>query len=97
MLQLFVQFLFSHLFHKLRNIQYAWCACVPVGIGPVHMNEVECSGFEKSLTECHFNREAVNCNHDEDAAVKCNIPAMGFNNRVSFYFNWVKQKMNLLA
>ncbi|CAL8337893.1 unnamed protein product [Lota lota] len=52
------------------------------GMGPVHMNEVECSGFEKSLTECSFNREATGCGHEEDAAVKCNIPAMGFNSRL---------------
>ncbi|KAJ3602742.1 hypothetical protein NHX12_030490 [Muraenolepis orangiensis] len=52
------------------------------GMGPVHMNEVECSGFEKSLTECSFNREATGCSHEEDAAVKCNIPAMGFNSRL---------------
>uniref|UniRef100_A0A8C6LXC6 Lysyl oxidase homolog n=1 Tax=Nothobranchius furzeri TaxID=105023 RepID=A0A8C6LXC6_NOTFU len=52
------------------------------GIGSVHMNEVECSGFEKSLTECHFNRDSVGCSHEEDAAVKCNVPAMGFNTRL---------------
>lgn len=53
------------------------------GIGPVHMNEVQCSGFEKSLTECYFNRDALGCSHEEDAAVRCNVPAMGFNKRVS--------------
>lgn len=58
----------------------------PAGIGPVHMNEVQCSGFEKSLTECHFNRQALGCSHEEDAAVKCNVPEMGFNNRVSSLF-----------
>ncbi|XP_027030564.1 lysyl oxidase homolog 2A [Tachysurus fulvidraco] len=52
------------------------------GMGPVHMNEVECSGFEKSLTECYFNKESLGCSHEEDAAVKCNIPAMGFHNRL---------------
>uniref|UniRef100_A0A8C4GF92 Lysyl oxidase homolog n=1 Tax=Dicentrarchus labrax TaxID=13489 RepID=A0A8C4GF92_DICLA len=52
------------------------------GMGPVHMNEVECSGFEKSLTECYFNRDALGCSHEEDAAVKCNVPAMGFNKRL---------------
>nr|XP_057910907.1 lysyl oxidase homolog 2A [Doryrhamphus excisus] len=52
------------------------------GIGPVHMNQVECSGFEKSLTECLFNRHALGCSHDEDAAVRCNVPAMGFKNRL---------------
>uniref|UniRef100_A0A672HV89 Lysyl oxidase homolog n=1 Tax=Salarias fasciatus TaxID=181472 RepID=A0A672HV89_SALFA len=52
------------------------------GIGPVQMNEVDCSGFEKSLTECRFNREALGCSHEEDAAVRCNVPAMGFNKRL---------------
>uniref|UniRef100_A0A674PMT5 Lysyl oxidase homolog n=1 Tax=Takifugu rubripes TaxID=31033 RepID=A0A674PMT5_TAKRU len=52
------------------------------GIGPVHMNEVQCSGFEKSLTECHFNRQALGCSHEEDAAVKCIVPDMGFSNRL---------------
>uniref|UniRef100_A0AAX7SMI9 Lysyl oxidase homolog n=1 Tax=Astatotilapia calliptera TaxID=8154 RepID=A0AAX7SMI9_ASTCA len=52
------------------------------GIGPVHMNEVECSGFEKSLTECYFNPNSLGCSHEEDAAVKCNVPAMGFHNRL---------------
>uniref|UniRef100_A0A3Q2NV62 Lysyl oxidase homolog n=1 Tax=Fundulus heteroclitus TaxID=8078 RepID=A0A3Q2NV62_FUNHE len=55
---------------------------VPAGVGPVHMNEVECSGFEKSLTECFFNRDSVGCSHEEDAAVRCNVPAMGFNSRL---------------
>lgn len=47
------------------------------------MNEVQCSGFEKSITECFFNKEALGCSHEEDAAVRCNIPAMGFQERVS--------------
>ncbi|XP_077582288.1 lysyl oxidase homolog 2A [Stigmatopora nigra] len=55
------------------------------GIGPVHMNEVECSGFEKSLTECHFNRDSLGCSHEEDVAVKCNVPAMGFKNRLRLF------------
>ncbi|XP_062870631.1 lysyl oxidase homolog 2A [Trichomycterus rosablanca] len=52
------------------------------GMGSVHMNEVECSGFEKSLTECYFNKEALGCSHEEDAAVRCHVPAMGFHNQM---------------
>ncbi|XP_026177148.1 lysyl oxidase homolog 2b isoform X2 [Mastacembelus armatus] len=51
-------------------------------MGPVHMNEVKCSGFEKSITDCLFNKEALGCSHEEDAAVRCNIPAMGFQERL---------------
>ncbi|KAM6980314.1 lysyl oxidase homolog 2A [Aplochiton taeniatus] len=52
------------------------------GMGPVHMNEVLCSGFEKSLTECSFNKDALGCSHEEDASVRCNVPAMGFHKRL---------------
>lgn len=47
------------------------------------MNEVRCSGFEKSVTECQFNKDALGCSHEEDAAVRCNVPAMGFQETVS--------------
>ncbi len=77
---------FSHKFTRKTITCLNYLMCVSVGIGPVHMNEVECSGFEKSLTECHFNRESLSCSHEEDAAVRCNVPAMGFNTRVSVAF-----------
>uniref|UniRef100_A0A4W5PHE7 Lysyl oxidase homolog n=1 Tax=Hucho hucho TaxID=62062 RepID=A0A4W5PHE7_9TELE len=52
------------------------------GMGPVHMNEVKCSGSEKSVTECFFNKESLGCSHEEDAAITCNVPAMGFQERL---------------
>lgn len=84
-----------HFFFFFLTVQIIWIMCLmcfPAGIGPVHMNEVQCSGFEKSLTECHFNRDALGCSHEEDAAVKCNVPDMGFNNRVSGLFYTAKTK-----
>ncbi|XP_055016854.1 lysyl oxidase homolog 2A-like [Boleophthalmus pectinirostris] len=52
------------------------------GMGPVHMSEVQCSGFEKSLTECRFNRESGGCSHEDDAAARCNVPQMNFHTRL---------------
>ncbi|XP_043939053.1 lysyl oxidase homolog 2 [Protopterus annectens] len=52
------------------------------GIGPVHMNEVSCTGFEKSITDCRFNVESQVCEHIEDAGVKCNVPAMDFKKQI---------------
>lgn len=52
------------------------------GMGHIHMSEIECTGFEKSLIDCKFNMHTPSCSHEEDAAVKCNIPAMGFQNQV---------------
>ncbi|XP_030620921.1 lysyl oxidase homolog 3A [Chanos chanos] len=49
------------------------------GIGPIHMNEVQCRGEEKSLWDCpHKSITSENCKHAEDASVKCNVPYMGY-------------------
>ncbi|XP_063291079.1 lysyl oxidase homolog 4 [Pelobates fuscus] len=53
------------------------------GLGPIHMNEVLCNGWEKSITNCKFKEASVaGCQHEEDAAVKCNIPQMGYKNQI---------------
>ncbi|XP_069654425.1 lysyl oxidase homolog 3 isoform X5 [Haliaeetus albicilla] len=49
------------------------------GTGPIHMNEVQCLGTEKTLWSCPFkNITQEDCKHTEDAAVRCNIPYMGY-------------------
>ncbi|XP_075034556.1 lysyl oxidase homolog 3 isoform X2 [Mixophyes fleayi] len=49
------------------------------GMGPIHMNEVRCSGNEKSLFDCQYkNITQEDCKHSEDSSVKCNIPYMGY-------------------
>ncbi|NXX18318.1 LOXL3 oxidase, partial [Podargus strigoides] len=53
------------------------------GMGPIHMNEVQCLGTEKSLWSCPFkNITQEDCKHSEDAAVRCNIPYMGYENLI---------------
>uniref|UniRef100_G1NSX5 Lysyl oxidase homolog n=1 Tax=Myotis lucifugus TaxID=59463 RepID=G1NSX5_MYOLU len=52
------------------------------GIGPIHLNEIECTGNEKSIIDCKFNAESQGCNHEEDAGVRCNTPAMGFQKKL---------------
>ncbi|XP_053307073.1 lysyl oxidase homolog 4 [Spea bombifrons] len=53
------------------------------GLGPIHMNEVLCTGREKSITECKFKEANISgCQHEEDAAVKCNIPEMGYRSQL---------------
>ncbi|XP_064200254.1 lysyl oxidase homolog 3A-like isoform X1 [Anguilla rostrata] len=54
------------------------------GLGPIHMNEVLCSGQEKSLWNCPFkNITSENCHHLEDASVKCNVPYIGFEKTIN--------------
>lgn len=52
------------------------------GMGHIHMSEIQCNGFEKSIIDCKFNAQSTGCNHEEDAAVRCNVPAMNFQNQV---------------
>ncbi|XP_075071246.1 lysyl oxidase homolog 4 [Mixophyes fleayi] len=53
------------------------------GLGPIHMNEVLCTGQEKSITECKFKEASIaGCQHEEDAAVRCNIPQMDYSNQI---------------
>ncbi|XP_059506691.1 lysyl oxidase homolog 3B-like isoform X5 [Stegostoma tigrinum] len=49
------------------------------GMGPIYLNEVHCTGFEKSIWDCAAkNISQDDCRHTEDAAVRCNVPYMGF-------------------
>ncbi|XP_062995154.1 lysyl oxidase homolog 2 isoform X2 [Elgaria multicarinata webbii] len=52
------------------------------GMGPIHVNEADCTGTEKSFTDCKFSKQLSSCTHEEDASVKCNVPAMGFQNQI---------------
>ncbi|XP_028250763.1 lysyl oxidase homolog 3B isoform X2 [Parambassis ranga] len=53
------------------------------GMGPVYMNEVKCVGVERSIWNCPFkNITSEDCQHMEDAAVRCNVPYMGLENSI---------------
>ncbi|XP_064860520.1 lysyl oxidase homolog 3B-like isoform X4 [Oncorhynchus nerka] len=53
------------------------------GMGPIHMNEVLCLGTEKSMWNCGFkNITSEDCQHVEDAAVRCNTPYMALENSI---------------
>ncbi|KAG5265485.1 hypothetical protein AALO_G00243010 [Alosa alosa] len=53
------------------------------GVGPIHMNEVQCTGQERSIWSCHYkNITEEDCMHTEDASVRCNTPYMGYEKTV---------------
>uniref|UniRef100_A0AC11EGE8 Lysyl oxidase like 4 n=3 Tax=Ovis TaxID=9935 RepID=A0AC11EGE8_SHEEP len=52
-------------------------------LGPIHLSEVRCRGYERTLGDCPSLEGSQNgCQHDNDAAVRCNVPNMGFRDQV---------------
>ena len=41
------------------------------GTGPIHMDSVNCSGFELTLLSCQYDPNIDDCIHNEDALVQC--------------------------
>ncbi|XP_049553060.1 lysyl oxidase homolog 4 isoform X2 [Orcinus orca] len=52
-------------------------------LGPIHLSEVRCGGYERTLSDCpSLEGSQSGCQHDNDAAVRCNIPNLGFQDQV---------------
>lgn len=42
------------------------------GTGPIHLDDVDCDGYESSIRQCNKRRWGEsNCSHGEDASVRC--------------------------
>ena len=41
------------------------------GVGPIHMDDVHCTGSEARLSDCPHSSHLVNCRHTEDAGATC--------------------------
>ena len=41
------------------------------GLGPIHLDDVSCVGFENNLVDCPYDSHTADCLHLEDAGVRC--------------------------
>jgi hypothetical protein len=41
------------------------------GTGPIHIDDVQCRGFEDALLNCTYDSNTADCIHVEDASVRC--------------------------
>ena len=41
------------------------------GTGPIHLDNVACTGTETQITECLYDPDSSDCLHFEDASVSC--------------------------
>lgn len=41
------------------------------GSGPIYLDNVDCSGGELTLAQCTYDSHTADCDHSEDAGVRC--------------------------
>ena len=41
------------------------------GNGTILLDDMKCDGTEQTLLNCTFSQQAANCDHSEDAGVRC--------------------------
>ena len=41
------------------------------GTGPIHLDDLQCQGFEDALVNCTYDSNTADCSHFEDAGVVC--------------------------
>ena len=41
------------------------------GNGTILLDDVKCDGTEQTLLNCTFSQQAADCDHSEDAGVRC--------------------------
>ena len=56
-----------------------------IGSGPIHLDNVACTGTEEALVNCNYDPNTADCSHFEDAGVRCSqtceFAAFFFNSR----------------
>lgn len=57
-----------------------------MGCGPIHIDNVICSGSEYSLLDCQIRNNSAQKSHSEDVGVKCKTSKIIY---ISYYYNTI--------
>ena len=68
----------------------------PPGRGPVHLDELNCTGKEENLWACPSAQNESDCGHKEDAGVVCSGQVAGRAHRL-FKFLWHPARLSVSA
>ena len=52
-----------------------------LGSGPIHLDNVACTGSEAALVNCTYDPITTDCSHIEDAGVRCSLTSMYSNKK----------------
>ena len=52
---------------------YSCCAHFGQGIGPIHIDDLACSGSEYRISNCQYDSITTGDSHSEDWSVYCNV------------------------
>ena len=58
---------------SLSDSTYDCCAQFGQGNGPIHIDDLACSGSEYRIINCRYDNDTSDCHHGEDWSVYCSI------------------------
>ena len=60
-------------FNSHLDADFSCCARFGQGTGPIHVDNLECSGSEYRVSDCQYDNITTDDFHSEDWSIYCNV------------------------